>query len=190
MNSKWLKADASTAKRTATSLRKMAERLGTDVESKGVLLAAARIADRIADTKANEAVREKRNEDYYAAAIAKAKNEAEAKIRADWPMNLLTQKLALIRLEGEYALRSAVRFVTDETKSRYRTNEQLLQSLVDDAFREVVGFIAHATVSKKTDVVTQVCEFARKFEAFTVSAEVKSAAETIAPSIAPQQVAA
>ena len=190
MQSKWLKADATTAKRTATSLRKMAERLGADVESKGVLLAAARIADRIADTKANEAVREKRNEDYYAAAIAKAKNEAEAKVRADWPMNTLTQKLALIRLNDEYALRSAVRIIADETRKRYQPIEQSFQNFVDDALREVVSAIAHATVSRKSDVATQVCEFARKFEAFTVSAEVKSAADAIAPFFAPQQVAA
>ena len=189
MKSQWLKTDATTAKRTATSLRKMAEQLGTDVESRGVLLAAARIADRIADTKKSDAAREKRNEEAYAAAIAKAKTQAEAKIRADWPLNTLTQKLALIRLNGEYALRHVIPFISGPKPSRL-SYEQLLQMLVDDAFREVVSGIAYATVSKKTDVVTQVCEFARKFEAFAASAEVKVVADAIAPYFAPQQVAA
>ena len=162
LESKHMQNGASAAKRAATTLRNIAECIQS-VEEKGVLLAAARIAETYGSKRTTDAKAKKRQEQAYEKFITKAKAEAEAKIRADFPMATTLQKVAIWSIKNAY--REPLDAYLRRAHSKWNTLHGILKSEIDDAISEIASDIAYDCYRKKIYVSAAICEPARKVEA-------------------------
>lgn len=157
--SKHLQNTASAAKRAATTLRKIANTTQS-IEDKGVLLAAARIAESVGNKTSADAKTKRREEEAYRAFMQKAKIEAEKKIRSDWPMVTTLQKAAI------WSCQSFTSTPLDERMrdSLYGRNtyHSLLARELDEAISDIAGSVAYNSYQRKIPVAEAICEPARK----------------------------
>jgi len=168
---------ATAARRTATSLRSMADHC-PEAEAKGILLAAARVSEQIAKQNKAKADEQKRSEDAYAAAMKRLIPEAAAKIKAEWPITPTVKSVAIIALD-RYKRNLASAFETLSTPSRYTTASQSFAEMVDDSIKNIAGSIAYEAHKNKTTVAVVICDYARKVQALYFDETVKRHAELI-----------
>ena len=159
--SKHLQNTASATKRAATTLRKIANTIQS-IEDKGVLLAAARIAESVGNKTADDAKAKRREEEAYRAFMKKAKVEAEKKIRADWPMETTLQKVAIWSCNTYYS-KPIDEYMRDSLYGR-NTYQSLLTRELDEAISEIADSIAYHSYHRKISVTEAICERARKID--------------------------
>lgn len=96
-----LKNRGSAAKRAATALRSIADDTGFDIADRGVLLAAAKIADSFAHRKEREAKQAKAEEAKYERDNKAARAKIEPAIRA-LPCQTIAEKVALTCIRSHF----------------------------------------------------------------------------------------
>ncbi len=147
--SKYMQNDASAAKRAATTLRHIAERVQS-LEDKGVLLAAARVAETYGKTRSVDAKEKKRQEQEYETFYRKAKAEAEAKIRAEWPMESTLQKVAILSISSYFGAKIDIYMV--RYHSGFNTPIRILETEIDSAISDIASSVAYDCYHKKISV--------------------------------------
>lgn len=137
--SKRLANHAAAAKRTASSLRSLAESADLDIADRGVLLTAARIVDTLAGKTSKEAKTKKAAEEKFERARQAAMPEA-TKLVAALPQTTTRERVALVYMNSYRCT------YLQECLNAKNSPEQLQRVLkmdVDDAIREEVGSIAY-----------------------------------------------
>lgn len=185
MSAKHYSNAASTATRTATQLRKMAEYC-QDAEAKGILLAAARVSAQIAKQRKDLATKAKREEAEYEAFIRKTKPEALAKIKADWPTTTTLQRAAIIAVrESSDSLHYSLDRITRPMwPGQFKTAQQRFDAELDYAREEIAGYIAYLSWTHKRPLVDVICNRAKLLETYYTNTDVKRFAEQVDAAIA------
>jgi len=146
MSAKFLKQSAANARRAATMVDDLAKRC-RDEADRGVMIAAARIAGRMANDLKKQAADEKQKEVAFERRQKSAFTAAK-QIIDQWPMDSVLQRVALIVFSGgDHMLRSLMEYLT---AWHGRTAEQRLTSYFDDATNETAIEISFVVAKDKT----------------------------------------
>lgn len=163
--SKHYENQSSAAKRTSTQLKALADQC-LDAESKGILLAASRVTSQIARERKTMAGTHKAKEVAYEKAMRTMMPEAEAKIRAEWPINTTLEKVALIVLNGLGHRLDSILVPPSYSRS---TTAQEFEQTVEESIKEIASSIAYRAHKDSKTVSEAICEYAIRFENATKS---------------------
>lgn len=139
---------AATAKRTASSLRSIAEYSDMDIADRGVLLTAARIVDTLAGKKSKEAKAKKAAEDKFERDRQAAMPDATKMVNA-LPQTTTLDRIALVYMNSYRCT------YLEQCLNAKDSPEHLLRVLkmdVDDAIREEAGSIAYKAAKEGNPV--------------------------------------
>lgn len=161
---KYLKDKAANARRAATTLRTLSEDASLSIADRGVMIAAASIAEALANQSAKLGKERKASEEKYERELIAARQQAK-KLLAQLPATSIVEKVAIVSLNS-YRLKYLIdELNTDKSPENLRRN---LNYWVENTITELANDIASALVSKKH-------EMAASFEACQENLKLKAA---------------